>query len=75
MADNLKQSNVRRQLGNKIILLAIMSALLVVPGYIGVSAAFVLYYGEEYFNAVYAPSYLIEQYKGLFNYWPRYCSQ
>lgn len=75
MAENLKTANVRRSLGNRLILLAIIAALLVIPGYIGVAAAFVLYYGDAYFNAVYDPPYLFEQYWALFQYWLQYYQQ
>ena len=61
MAD-LNASNLRRQMGNKVFLLAIMAAILVIPGYIGIGAAFVMYYGDEYLPAVYNPPYLAEQY-------------
>jgi type IV secretion system protein VirD4 len=75
MADQLKQSNIRRQLGNRLILLAITGALLVIPGYVGIAAAFILYYGQGYMDAIYTPSYLFEQYMGLFNYWLQYHAQ
>ena len=74
MADhNIKQSNLRRQMGNKVILLAISFALLVIPGYIGVAVAFVLYYGNDYIPIVYQdPGYLFDQYGVLFDYWLKY---
>ena len=72
MAENLKQSNIRRQLGNRIIVLALVAAVMVIPGYIGMAAAFVLYYGDAYFNAIYTPSYLFDQYMALFKYWLEY---
>ncbi len=75
MVENLKASNIRRQLANKIILLAIVAALLVIPCYIGIAAAFVLYYGEAYLPAAYNPPYLLEQYWALFNYWLQYRTQ
>lgn len=73
MADNLKQSNLRRQLGNKIFLIAIFTTVLVIPTYLGIGAAFILHYGEAYINALFAPHYLITQYIGLVDYlWQYY---
>lgn len=72
---NLKQSNIRRNLANKIIMLAVVAAILVVPGYIGMAAAFVLTYGDAYFNAVYDPEYLFNEYRRLFDYWLTYHQQ
>ena len=75
MAEGLKESNLRRQLANRLVLLAVIAALLVIPGYIGMATAFVLYYGDAYFNAVYNPPYLFDQYSALFQYWLQYKSQ
>jgi type IV secretion system protein VirD4 len=76
MADhNLKQSNLKRQAANKLILLSIALALIIIPFYGGVAAGFLLYYGEAYINAVYNPSYLFEQYINLVQYWWQYHSQ
>lgn len=75
MADNYKSANRRRQFANKVILLAVVTAILVLPLYIGIAAAFVLYYGDAYFNAVYDPQYLYEQYRGLFDYCLQYYQQ
>src|SRR5262245_2563301 len=70
-----KQSNIRRQFGNRVILLAVVAALMVIPTYVGVAPAFVMYYGDAYFAAVYNPHYLFEQYMVLFNYWLQYRAQ
>jgi type IV secretion system protein VirD4 len=66
---SLKQSNLKRRLANRVILLAIVAAVLVIPAYIGISVAFVLYYGNAYVNAAFDPHYLYDQYSALFQYW------
>ncbi len=75
MAENLKQSNIRRQLFNRLVLIVVIGILLVVPGYVGLALAFVLNYGDAYFNAIYDPEYLINQYMELLRYWLQYRSQ
>jgi type IV secretion system protein VirD4 len=69
---DFKSTNQRRQLANKVFLLALILAMLIVPAYIGVCAAFLLYYGEGYMDAIYSPSYLLTQYWQLFDYWWQY---
>lgn len=71
----LKHTNRRRALFNRLIVMAVMLTILVVPAYIGVGAAFLLYYGEAYFEALFAPPYLMEQYGALFSYWLQYRDQ
>jgi type IV secretion system protein VirD4 len=70
-----KEANIRRSFANRILVLAVMCALLVIPTYVGIGAAFVLYYGDTYINAVFNPPYLLNQYLGLFNYWLQYRAQ
>ena len=69
MADNLKASNLKRKMGNRIVLIAIIGALVVIPSYIGIATAFVLYYGDAYISAAAMPAYLLEQYSALLKYW------
>jgi type IV secretion system protein VirD4 len=75
MADQLKQSNIRRNLANRLLLLFVIAVLLVVPSYIGMGAAFVLNYGQAYINAIYNPQYLFTEYLKLFDYWQQYRTQ
>src|SRR6185312_15400857 len=75
MAENLKQSNIRRKLGNRIIVIAIIAAIMVIPCYLGIGIAFVMYYGDEYSSAMYDPPYLFTQYGVLFDYWQQYKDQ
>ncbi|MDX1975978.1 MAG: type IV secretory system conjugative DNA transfer family protein [Rickettsiales bacterium] len=72
MSSGNKETNVRRTIANKVILLAIILAILLIPTYIGVSAAFVMYYGKAYMLGVLNPPYLFEQYKPLLDYWLYY---
>lgn len=72
MTENLKQSNVRRQLLNRLLLVVVVTVILIVPTYVGMGAAFVLTYGEAYINALYNPQYLITEYHRLFLYWQQY---
>jgi len=72
MAESLKTGNMRRQVYNRLILMSLIAAMFVVPIYIGVATAFVMYYGQEYIGAVYNPPYLFEQYNALFQYWLQY---
>jgi type IV secretion system protein VirD4 len=75
MAEQTKQSNIRRQLSNRLILLVVVVVLLVVPGYLGIAAAFILNYGDAYINAIYNPDYLFTEYMRLFQYWLQYHAQ
>src|SRR5947209_6676439 len=75
MAESLKQTNVRRNLGNKLFLLIVVGIIMILPGYIGLGAAFVLNYGPDYINALYDPAYLAYQYWSLFTYWLAYHQQ
>lgn len=75
MAEPLKQSNVRRNLANKIVLLIVVSVIVVLPTYVGLAAAFVLNYGDAYFNAVYDPQYMFQEYMRLSQYWLQYHAQ
>lgn len=75
MADNTKAQNRKRKLWNRIIILAIVLAILIVPFYIGMAAAFVLYYGDAYMTAALDPEYLTIQYWSLFQYWMQYYDQ
>lgn len=72
---DLKHSNRRKQVFNRIILATVIVTILVVPCYIGMGAAFGLYYGDAYFTAVFDPAYLIPNYKSLFNHWLAYHDQ
>ena len=62
-------------MANRVILLAVVAAILTVPCYMGIAAAFVLYYGEDYITAGYYPANLIDQYLALFKYWLQYRDQ
>jgi type IV secretion system protein VirD4 len=75
MADGTRSDNLRRQMYNKLVIISIIVAVIVVPAYISLGVAFALYYGEEYISAIYDPPYLLEQYYGLFNYWTQYKTQ
>lgn len=75
MADSTQANNLRRKMYNKLVVISIVVAVIVVPAYISLGVAFALYYGEEYISAIYDPPYLIEQYQGLFNYWLQYSTQ
>ena len=75
MAENLTTLNIRRRIYNKLIIIAIVATILIVPPYLGMTAAFVLQYGQAYINAIYDPQYLYEQYTSLLNYWLQYRAQ
>lgn len=75
MADSTKAQNRKRAIWNRVIILAIILAILIVPFYSGMVAAFVLYYGDQYISAAYNPEYLATQYWGLFQYWLQYYDQ
>jgi len=72
MAQSYTTLNVRRRIYNKLIIIAIILAILIVPAYIGLAAAFALIYGQEYIIAIYDPAYLFEQFQTLFTYWQQY---
>ncbi|MGE0754865.1 MAG: type IV secretory system conjugative DNA transfer family protein [Alphaproteobacteria bacterium] len=65
MADNRQQANIRRRLGNRVFLMAIMFGVFVIPIYLGIGAAFILNYGEAYMSALYNPQYLLSNYVPL----------
>ncbi len=69
MADNLKAQNAKRQMWNKLIVISIVLAILIVPAYIGIGVAFAMYYGDAYISALWDPPYLLTQYYPLFQYW------
>lgn len=71
----IKETNIRRNVANRMVLLAVVAAVTVVPTYIGICVAFILYYGDTYFNAVFSPTYLFGEYHGLLQYWLQYRSQ
>jgi len=71
----LKHENRRRQVFNRLIVIAVILTILIIPGYLGVGAAFLLYYGDAYFEALFIPPYLFEQYWALFTYWLQYRNQ
>jgi len=75
MSQNVTTDNVRRSIFNRVVILAIVVTLLVVPTYIGTAAAFSLYYGPEYITAMFDPEYLFEQYQNLIQYWLQYHAQ
>jgi len=75
MADSTKAQNRKLQNWNRFIIFSIMMAILIVPFYAGMVAAFVLYYGKEYIEAAYNPQYLALQYWTLFQYWLQYYDQ
>jgi type IV secretion system protein VirD4 len=70
-----KSQNKKRQAWNRAILLAIVVTILIVPFYAGMVGAFVLYYGQDYITAAFAPDYLALQYWTLFEYWLQYYDQ
>jgi len=69
MADSLKAHNAKRILYNRLVVLSIVLAILIVPCYIGIGVAFALYYGDAYITALWDPQYLMTQYWPLFQYW------
>ena len=75
MSSDLKHSNRRKQVLNRLIVITVMVTILIVPGYVGMAAAFGMYYGDAYYNAIFDPSYLITNYKSLFDHWLTYHSQ
>src|SRR4051812_30033549 len=75
MSESLKSHNFKRQMYNRLVVIAIVVTILIVPVYLGMGAAFVLYYGQAYITAMYVPQYLLEQYWTLLQYWMQYHSQ
>jgi type IV secretion system protein VirD4 len=75
MSESLTTINARRRAYNKLIILAIVITILIVPVYLGMGIAFALQYGQAYINAIYDPNYLFEQYQTLLNYWSQYRAQ
>lgn len=75
MADGTNSTNVKLKMYNKLVVMSIVLAVIIVPIYIGMGAAFALYYGDAYIAALYDPQYLLEQYYGLFAYWLQYTTQ
>lgn len=75
MGDSHKTHNARRKIYNRLIVMSIIMAILVVPCYIGMGVAFALYYGDAYIYSLLDPPYLIEQYQSLFTYWLQYRTQ
>jgi len=75
MVENTKQSNIRRNLANRLVVLFVLVVLIVLPTYAGLGFAFVLNYGEAYINAIYDPEYLVREYLRLFDYWFEYRTQ
>jgi type IV secretion system protein VirD4 len=71
----LKSDNLRKKIYNRLIISAVVLSLLVIPFYVGVVVAFVMYYGDAYMGAMYNPPYLFQQYGTLFNYWLQYHKQ
>lgn len=67
--------NRKVKLYNRLVIMAVVLSVLIVPLYLGMGAAFVLYYGEAYIEAIYQPQYLIEQYVSLFQYTTYYFDQ
>jgi hypothetical protein len=68
-------ANIRRAIGNRLLILLMVSIILVVPAYAGISASFLLQYGNTYLSALYNPDYMIRQYIAIFNYWFYYKDQ
>ena len=75
MAENLTTLNIRRRIYNKLIIVAIIGAILVLPAYGGLAVSFGLSYGNEYFMYAADPEYLLEQYQSLITYWLQYHTQ
>ncbi len=75
MADGTNSHNMRLKMYNKLVVVSIILAVLIVPVYVGMGGAFALYYGNEYISALYDPQYLLEQYSSLFLYWWQYSTQ
>ncbi|NBO19380.1 MAG: type IV secretion system protein VirD4, partial [Proteobacteria bacterium] len=67
--------NKKVKMYNRLVIMAIVLAVLIVPLYLGMGAAFVLYYGQEYMVAMNDPEYLLLQYKSLFDYTLQYYDQ
>lgn len=67
--------NKKVKMYNRLVIMAIVLAVLAVPLYLGMGAAFVLYYGEAYIAALYDPEYLLVQYHSLFQYTLQYYDQ
>lgn len=67
--------NRRVKAYNRLIIMAIVLAIVAVPFYLGMGAAFVLYYGDAYIVALYDPQYLIQQYVALAQYCLQYYDQ
>ena len=69
MAADHQNSNVKRQMANRVLLLAVVVAILLIPTYIGVVGAIVWYYGQEYITIAFYPDLAFQSYKPLFDYW------
>ncbi|NBX04097.1 MAG: type IV secretion system protein VirD4 [Alphaproteobacteria bacterium] len=68
MASDLKHSNRKKQLFNRLIIMAVVVTLLIVPAYMGMAIAFTLYYGDAYFYSFADPQYILANYPPLFSY-------
>ncbi|MFW0778262.1 MAG: type IV secretory system conjugative DNA transfer family protein [Rickettsiales bacterium] len=69
MAADHEQSNVKRQVANRVLLLAVVVAILLIPPYVGVIASIIWYYGQEYMTIAFYPDLAFQSYKPLFDYW------
>mgnify|MGYP003394123547 CR=1 FL=1 len=69
MAIDHQSSNIKRKLANRVILLAVIAAILVIPTYAGIIAAIVMWYGEAYITMLFYPDLAFQSYKPLFDYW------
>lgn len=62
-------ANIRRKLGNYLILVMLITVIIAVPLYIGVVVAFILQYGMPYIAYAANPDYVFAVFWQLFDYW------
>ncbi len=71
----IKEANIRRSLANRVVVLAVIAALLVIPAYIGTYVTVLFYYGDTYMWAFLYPQLLWSYFKPLLDYWLQYYQQ
>lgn len=62
-------ANIRRKIGNYLILVVILAIIIAVPLYVGVVVSFILQYGTPYIAYAANPDYVFAVFWQLFDYW------